>query len=106
MVDNYSTKNQLNLPRCLQFNSPSSLVCGNSRFHGSRRHLVRRARMLGETGASRAKLRKIYANFKSFCLIVLFYRIFMKDEKYLFEDFFHMTLISLHDYLGLRGLSK
>ena len=102
MVDNYSTKNQLNLPRCLQFNSPSSLVCGNSRFHGSRRHLVSSARMLGETGASRAKLRKIYI----FCLIVLFYRIFMKDEKYLFEDFLHMTLISLHDYLGLRGLSK
>ena len=61
MVDNYSTKNQLNLPICLQFNSPSSIVCGNSRFHGSRRHLVSRARMLGETGASRAKLHKIYA---------------------------------------------
>ena len=90
MIDNYSTKNQLNLPRCLQFNSPSSLVCGNSRFHGS--HLVSRARMLGETGA--------------FYLIVLFYRISMEDEKYPFEDFLHMTLSSLHDYLGLRALSK
>jgi len=30
----------------------------------------------------------------------------MEDEKYQFEDLLHMTLSSLQDYLGLRGVSK
>ena len=30
----------------------------------------------------------------------------MEDENYHFEDFLHMTLSSLQDYLALRGLSK
>ena len=38
----------------------------NRRFHGSRHHLESRARMLGKTVASRAKLRKIRANLGHF----------------------------------------
>ena len=30
----------------------------------------------------------------------------MEEEQYKFEDFLHLTLTSLQDYLALRGLSK
>ena len=30
----------------------------------------------------------------------------MGGEEYKFEDFLHLTVTSLHDFLSLRGLSK
>ena len=58
-----------------------------TRFHGRGRHLVGRAKNSDGLG-------RVLFRFK------------MARKEYKFEDFLHLTVTSLQDFLSLRGLSK